>query len=171
MGFTEAVRTCFSKYLHMAGRAKRPEYWWFLLFTILATAVASVVDGVVFGFETEQTPGNHPVTMVVSFLVFFPSLAAGWRRMHDTGHPGWYVLLPQIVFLIGVGVFMIGLFGAAAVEDAEVGPGPLSGPASVVGYSAAGVLVAAVIAAVLFKVWWLTRPGDPAPNAYGPPPA
>ena len=97
MGFTTAVRTCLTKFFVLKGRAARPEYWWFYLFGLLVTGAASVFDGLIFGFDVEDEVGKHPFTLVASFVIFFPLLAAGWRRMHDVGREGWFMLLPQIL--------------------------------------------------------------------------
>ena len=40
MGFGQAVSTVFSKYATFSGRARRSEYWWWVLFTILVTTIA-----------------------------------------------------------------------------------------------------------------------------------
>lgn len=171
MGFVEATRTCFSKFLMLSGRASRPEYWWFYLFAVLVTAAASVLDGLIFGFAVEDQPGKHPFTLIIWFVTFVPLMAAGWRRMHDTGHKGWLILLPQMLVLIGFAVFLVsvGVFGLLGrAFDA-----PSQMMANAEGVIAVYVLVlfyAVVIAAALFKLWWLTRPGDEGANAYGPPP-
>lgn len=171
MDFQTAVRTCLSKYLMLSGRAARPEYWWFYLFTIIAAALASIVDGLVFGFAVEDEVGKHPFTMVVSFALFFPLLAAGWRRMHDTNRPGWLMLLPAILVLAGLVTFLItvgiaGLFGH--VMDA--GPDAMEQTDRFAGIALLVVFYIAILAAALMKLWWLTRPGDDGQNAYGPPP-
>ncbi|MGR3634471.1 MAG: DUF805 domain-containing protein, partial [Shimia sp.] len=44
MTFSEAIRTCFSKYVDFSGRAARSEYWWFILFIALGNIVLSFVD-------------------------------------------------------------------------------------------------------------------------------
>ncbi len=171
MGPIAAIQTCLAKYFHLQGRAGRPEYWWFYLFVVIATGLAALVDGLIFGFETTQEPGNHPITLVVAFVTFFPLLAAGWRRMHDTGRPGWYVILPQIVLAAGFVVLFIGIFGFAAIERvAGVEPERLRGPASVIGVAGAVALYLAALAAAIVKLWWLVRPGEEGTNAFGPPP-
>lgn len=170
MGLPHAVRTCLGKFLVFSGRAPRSEYWWFVLFVFLAGSVASLVDGAIFGFDTEQTPGHHPFTQVVNFVLFFPLVAVGWRRMHDIGHPGWFVLLPQIVALGGYTILLVGAFGFAMVESAAGNAERLRGPASVVGTAGAIVVIAAFLAALAAKLFWLTRPSQPETNAFGPRP-
>lgn len=172
MGFSTAVRTCLSKYLMLSGRASRPEYWWFYLFAVLVAAAGSILDGLIFGFAVEDEVGKHPFTMVLTFATFIPLLAAGWRRMHDTGRPGWLVLLPAIIVLIGLVTFLVafgvaGLFGHVMDSSVEA----IEQSERVAGIGLAVLFYIAMIAAALLKLWWLTRPGDEGQNAYGPPPA
>ena len=77
MGFGDAIRTCFSKYIVFEGRASRPEYWWFFLFYFIVYAVAAVVD-------TSLDTG-YVVAGIVGLVFFLPLLAAAIRRLHDTG--------------------------------------------------------------------------------------
>ncbi|MGZ4958688.1 MAG: DUF805 domain-containing protein [Methylomonas sp.] len=81
MTFGKAISTCLSKYADFNGRAARPEYWWFYLFTLLVSWTALLLD------PTQ--------TLYVLFGIAFllPGLAAGARRLHDTDHSGWWQLL------------------------------------------------------------------------------
>jgi uncharacterized membrane protein YhaH (DUF805 family) len=49
MSFMDAVRSGFSNYITIQGRASRSAYWWWALFVILGGIVLSIVDGAVFG--------------------------------------------------------------------------------------------------------------------------
>lgn len=79
MTFKDSIQTCFRKYADFTGTAARPEYWWFYLFLVIGNLVLSEVStvlGVVFALAT-----------------LVPSIAAGTRRLHDTGRSGWWQLL------------------------------------------------------------------------------
>ena len=43
MGFTESVKTVFSKFATFSGRASRSEFWWFYLFNSLAWLVFGII--------------------------------------------------------------------------------------------------------------------------------
>lgn len=78
MTFQESIRVCLSKYADFSGTASRAEYWWFVLFLGLAGAVA---------YEVARTYAT------IFFLVtLLPLLAAGTRRLQDTGRSGWWQL-------------------------------------------------------------------------------
>ncbi|WP_371055016.1 DUF805 domain-containing protein [Rhodosalinus sp. K401] len=167
MGFSEAVRNCLGKYATFSGRARRPEYWWFFLFVMLGGLVARLVDGALFGFGTPQAPETRIVGPLFSLAMFLPLLAAGWRRMHDTGRPGWYLLIPM---LISLAILFFAGFGLAA---RMAGDGPGAGPGAMMPGMGAGLAAAAAIAqlaASILILWWLTRPSQKGPNDYGPEP-
>jgi uncharacterized membrane protein YhaH (DUF805 family) len=91
MTFQDSIRTCFSKYADFSGRASRSEYWWFFLFLIGVYIVASLIGNLAYWVAVAAT--------------LLPSLAAGARRLHDTGRSGWWLLLnlvPLIGFIIVV---------------------------------------------------------------------
>ena len=106
-GFGEAISVCLSKYVTFSGRASRSEYWYFVLFSILVSLAATIVDVAIFGIENDLSPINSLVTLAL----FLPSTAVGVRRLHDTNRSGWWIG-GFWIGLIGV-VVMIGLIAAA----------------------------------------------------------
>lgn len=162
MGMAEAVRTCFRKYATFSGRARRPEYWWFLLFVILVEIVLDFVDRALFGVGTPEEPATQIISPLWQLATLVPSLAVGWRRMHDTGRSGLYLLYPLIV-MVGIGGY-ISLFAPVAFYGGDLTR--FSGPFGIV--LALALLV--LVISPLLVLWWLTRPTQPEPNAWGPPP-
>lgn len=86
MTFGESIGTCFKKYAAFDGRASRSEFWWWILFTVIASAAAGIVSEAIAG--------------LFSLAVLLPSLAVGARRLHDVDKSGWWQLL-WIVPVIG----------------------------------------------------------------------
>ena len=86
--FGEAISVCLKNYFAFSGRASRSEYWWFMLFTVLAGIAASVIDVILSG-PTAVSDGM--VNSVVSLALMIPTLAVGWRRLHDTNRSGWWI--------------------------------------------------------------------------------
>ena len=171
MTFTEAIRTCFRKYATFSGRARRPEYWWFALFVFAGAFALTMLDGAVFGFGTEEAPRPRIFAPVFQLAAFLPLLAAGWRRMHDTGRPGWLVLLPVAISLGGFLLSLMGVIGFARLERIEaVDEAQLRDTALLMGSAGFIVVVVAQVVATALLVWWLTRPTEPEENAYGPVP-
>ena len=79
MTFVESIRTVFSKYADFAGVAVRSEYWWFYLFTVIASILLSFI--------------SDWLSLIFSLATIVPTLAAGARRLHDTDRTGWLQLL------------------------------------------------------------------------------
>lgn len=102
MSFTEAVKTCFSKYVDFTGRAPRSEFWWWVLFVLIVSVVLQIVDTAVLGTNTGA--GEIAVlSSLWSLAVFLPGLAVSVRRLHDTDRSGWWILIalvPIIGFLV-----------------------------------------------------------------------
>ena len=89
MNFGQAISTCLSNYATFAGRAARPEFWWFFLFQILATLAAGMLGDKVSG--------------LVGIALVLPSLAVGARRLHDIGKSGWW----QLLGITGIGLLLL----------------------------------------------------------------
>jgi uncharacterized membrane protein YhaH (DUF805 family) len=97
MNMIEAVKVVFSKYVTFSGRARRAEYWWFVLFSFIVSLVLTVIDFGVLGSEVGLL-GN-----IWSLAVLLPSLAVAARRLHDTDRSAWWLLiflLPLIGFIV-----------------------------------------------------------------------
>lgn len=164
MGFTDAVKTCFRKYVTFSGRASRSEYWWFALFVVVTTIILSIIDVIIFGAGENEV---RPISSIFQLGTFLPGLAAGWRRMHDSGRPGWYLLIPMIVSF-GVAIVILG--GVMMLGAAGVNGGDAAGPLAAIGGIGIIAIVIIEIAIFVLMLWWLTRPSDPGANAYGPAP-
>lgn len=75
-------------YTGFSGRAQRKEYWMFILFYMIFSTVAVIIDGVI------GTPGV--LQGIVALGLFLPSLAVLMRRLHDVGKSGWFCLVSII---------------------------------------------------------------------------
>ena len=80
-----SVRTCLTKYADFNGRAARPEFWWFVVFWIVVMAVTGLISRYING--------------IAGLALLLPGLAAGSRRLHDSGKSGWFQLLGLIPFI------------------------------------------------------------------------
>jgi len=167
MGFVTAIKTCFSKYVTFSGRARRPEYWWFFLFIILGSVIASFIDGAIFGVGAPQEPPTQLLSPIFSLATFLPMLAVGWRRMHDTGKPGWYLLIPLLVTVAGMAALMLGALSLGQLDMAGVTEETLGTDGAGPGMAALAVFGIVQLAVSILIIWWLTRPTQPGPNAYG----
>lgn len=167
MTFADAIRTNFAKYATFSGRAPRSEYWWFVLFVLLVGFALGIVDSALF----EPGPMGQPASVlggIWQLATLIPLLASGWRRMHDTGRTGLFLLYPLLAWFgtMAFLAFGAGISLAAFQGGADTLAAILTGATGIVGILA--MLV--VIISPLLVLWWLTRPSEPRPNAYGPNP-
>jgi uncharacterized membrane protein YhaH (DUF805 family) len=72
-------------YADFNGRARRKEFWFFILFFYIAYFAAAALGAVFNVF--------WPV-VIVALAGLVPALAVNVRRMHDTGHSGWFMFIP-----------------------------------------------------------------------------
>src|SRR5690349_7399879 len=76
------------RYAQFDGRARRPEFWWYVLI--------NWIIGAVFGILGQASVVFSIIGGIYSLAVLCPGLAVGIRRLHDVGRSGWWVLLALI---------------------------------------------------------------------------
>ena len=79
-------------YFVFTGRARRSEYWNFVLINFMNSFLLSIID-VTFGLVDAET-GYGTLGTTYGLAVLIPGIAVGIRRMHDVGKSGWYILIP-----------------------------------------------------------------------------
>jgi uncharacterized membrane protein YhaH (DUF805 family) len=79
------------KYAVFSGRARRKEYWMFVLFNV----IIAFCLGLVLGFTGAGVRGQLIINLY-QLAILIPSIAVGVRRMHDSDHSGWWILLPIV---------------------------------------------------------------------------
>lgn len=188
MTLSDAVKTCFRKYITFSGRAARAEFWKFILFCILVSLVLIVVNSALFGPTVEEgvrfsvnadgTQSTEAYRSVqytggwlgslFSLIVILPTLAAAWRRLHDTGRSGWWVLASYGLLAVTGALWFL---TSTAVD---VGTDPTTGevisvlmPSSFAVIVIPGLLSIAMAVVVLF---WLSKRSSPEENRFGPAP-
>ncbi|MFD6447040.1 DUF805 domain-containing protein [Promicromonospora sp. NPDC060204] len=110
MSIVESVRTCLRRYGDFTGRARASEYWFFYLALAIVNTVIFVVlliPALVTMDPVTQEPGvlgsiGSALLGIVVLATFVPLLAAGVRRLHDTGKSGWFYLLCLVPFFGGI---------------------------------------------------------------------
>ena len=85
-------------YATFSGRARRKEYWFFVLFIIIISVVLGLVEGLI------GTGGLLGIVFTLGTLI--PSIAVGVRRLHDTDRSGWWLLI-ALVPVIGAIVLIV----------------------------------------------------------------
>ena len=104
------------KYVLFSGRARRAEYWYFVLFNLIVTLILMVIDLVTGTFS--KTLGLGLLGGIYALAVLLPGLGVGVRRLHDTGRSGWWLLIALIPF---IGAIVLIVFFA---QDSTPGANP-----------------------------------------------
>ncbi|MDE2592830.1 MAG: DUF805 domain-containing protein [Burkholderiales bacterium] len=102
MTFNESVQTCFQKYAEFKGRASRSEFWWWVLFNLIATLCFSIID--------------ERLSIAFTVATLLPYLAVTTRRLHDTNRSGWAQLV-GLIPLIGFIIMIVWLCQAGQPDE------------------------------------------------------
>jgi uncharacterized membrane protein YhaH (DUF805 family) len=134
------------KYADFTGRARRKEYWMYVLLLIGVMVVAMLIESIL-GLGGMVGPYG-PLTALILLGTFIPSLAVGVRRLHDTNRPGWWIAAAYAPAILMMLLPMLGILNAALIMILSI----LSLVALI------GLLVLMVLE------------GNKGPNQYGPDP-
>jgi uncharacterized membrane protein YhaH (DUF805 family) len=120
MSFAQAVNSVLRQYAIFRGRARRAEYWWFFLFTVLVSIVAGIIDA---GLGTTTQSGVGLIGSVASLALLLPSLAVTVRRLHDTDRSGWWVLA-FLIPIVGWVLWLVFMLSDSNPHQNRFGPSP-----------------------------------------------
>ena len=109
------------KYTVFTGRARRKEYWFFVLFNIIISAALAIVD--YFTGTYSATYGMGLLGCLYTLAVLIPAIAVSVRRLHDTGRSGWWLLLALIPIVGGIVLLVFMVFDSEPGEN-KYGPSP-----------------------------------------------
>jgi uncharacterized membrane protein YhaH (DUF805 family) len=85
-----------NRYAVFRGRARRKEYWMFRLFNLLIAFAIGIVLGI---FKVAFDINLSMLSSLYSLATLIPSIAVAVRRMHDTNHSGWWLIVPVVGFV------------------------------------------------------------------------
>ena len=109
------------KYVVIDGRARRKEYWFFVLFYIIIAAVLGFIDGMTGTISVQYGVGLLSGIFVLAMIV--PSITVAIRRLHDTDRTGWWILIAFIPLIGGIWLLVLMVFDSTP-GDNKYGPNP-----------------------------------------------
>jgi uncharacterized membrane protein YhaH (DUF805 family) len=126
MSFIEAIQSGFRNYVNFTGRAFRSEYWYWVLFAVLASLVGEIIDAALFpgSFST----GATPVSSLVSLALILPGLGVAARRLHDIDRSGWWLLI-GLIPIVGIIILIVWWCRPGTAGPNRFGQDPLGGHA------------------------------------------
>ena len=122
MSFTGAVRSCFRNYATFSGRASRPEFWYFYLFSVIIQILLFIALMVLAACDAPDSVGVPFMVLwtVWQLAMILPTLAVTIRRLHDTGRSGANVLLGFIP-IVGPILMLIYLVAESDINSNRFG--------------------------------------------------
>ena len=168
MSFGEAIKSVFSKYAVFSGRARRSEYWYFVLLCFLVSLGLGCI------------PFLSALSFVWWLAVLIPSIAVSVRRFHDIGKSGWnylFFLIPELllegylfyfIFLVIKEMKDAGFKFYDIIDNIEAIADRIMLHSSEL--STLGILAIIDLAATILWLVWFTRDSQPGENKWGPNP-
>ncbi|MGB3062924.1 DUF805 domain-containing protein [Sphingobacterium thalpophilum] len=97
--FLKVVR---DNYANFEGRARRKEYWMYVLSVFVLYIGLGIVGGILSIISDTLAMLVYGVISLLGLALFIPSLAVTVRRLHDTNKSGWFILVSLIPFVGGL---------------------------------------------------------------------
>ncbi len=107
------------QYADFDGRARRTEYWMFVLYNIIFSVAANILD---YLLGTDYVFGG-----IYGLAMIIPSLAVTVRRLHDINKSGWMILV-LFIPVIGIIWFLILMVTEGIPGENQYGPNPKEEP-------------------------------------------
>ena len=172
------------KYVDFQGRARRSEFWlWVLLRIAVGMVMGSIMTSVMFAGLNFHNPDPSqfmsryfsimPVTQIVNLGLLLPSIAVAVRRLHDTNRSGWWYVMPIAVAIIGTILFFIfagtQLFTAISAGRTMTDAQGLALAFSMIGSIFLCLFLPLLAAEIIMLIFYVSD-GTPGSNRFGPDP-
>lgn len=165
MGFVDAIKTVLiQKYCCFTGRARRSEFWnWVLAYLMVSVVLSFLATFLTLGFygsiDAPMNPLKSPsniTSTILGLALFLPNLGVTFRRLHDTGRSGWWAVAP---FLLYVPLAWVVIVMGSGENNMLLGI-----------LAVLGLVALVAIAYSIIMIVWLVQDSEPKPNKYGPSP-
>ena len=112
-------------YANFSGRARRKEYWMFVLVQTIVMIGLMILDSVLgLDFELQGISLGYGYLYLIGVIVhFIPSLAVLVRRLHDVGKSGWFYFI-FLIPIIGIIWLLVLYCTEGQKQDNKWGPDP-----------------------------------------------
>lgn len=107
----------FRNFATFEGRARRSEYWYFLLFNFIVLATLLILGSLI--------NDSLGLILYIGYVLvsFVPNLALSVRRLHDVGKSGWFLFIALIPLIGGIWLIVLNCTDSDPGEN-EYGPNP-----------------------------------------------
>jgi uncharacterized membrane protein YhaH (DUF805 family) len=108
-------KVVLENYANFEGRARRAEFWWYVLAGICISIVLNILGAIASFFVI--------LTFIYGLAVLIPGIAVGIRRLHDTDKSGWWLLI-GLIPLVGAIVLIVFFATEGTRQPNQWGPSP-----------------------------------------------
>ncbi len=115
---------CLNKYADFNGRARRKEYWFFILFLWLIQLGLIILGGVLGAVAEIAGTVFAGLAVLVTLGAIIPAIAVAVRRLHDTGKSGGWIFI-NLVPLVGGFIFLFFMVSQGTSGSNDYGDDPL----------------------------------------------
>lgn len=114
-----------NNFINFEGRARRREYWGFILFNFLIVIPISLALALGSTFVSSAPLALLLTTLqiILSLIVTIPNIAVSVRRLHDLGKSGWWMFLSLIPGIGGL-ILLVWFMLEGNRHDNVYGPDP-----------------------------------------------
>ena len=118
----DLVIQCVTKnYFNFSGRARRKEYWLFVVAYIIVVVIAGIIDAITGLGDA----GLGPIYIIATLAMIIPSIAVSVRRLHDTNRRGWWLFL-ALIPIIGPIILLVFFCFRGTEGENRFGADPLT---------------------------------------------
>lgn len=149
LSFEAALKLAFSRLTDFKGRSRRSEYWYCYLAVVLVNLFTSwipIVGGI--------------ISIAANLFLIPPT----FRRLHDTGHSGWWWGAGAIIFTVSAVIIGLSVFTTISTGSYNSNKN---------NFALVFLLVVFLIAVMVYAITitvFLCQDSDKRPNKYGPSP-
>lgn len=118
--FLKVVR---DNYANFEGRARRKEYWMFMLAQFILFLALFIVSAIFYAISSTLGGLIYGIIGLLSLALVIPGLAVTVRRLHDTNKSGWFILVSLIPFVGGIYLLYLEILEGDK-EPNQYGPDP-----------------------------------------------
>ena len=133
ISFKGAIKLGFQGYFDFRGKSTPAEFWWWVLFAFLVSAVLTLGGSLYYDFL--GLAPNLILALFALVTIIIPGLAVTVRRLHDINKSGWWLLLGFLSWLIiPLIILVVWLMSPSYDEANRQGPGAYVIVGSIIGF-------------------------------------
>lgn len=119
----EWYKAVLQKYTVFSGRARRKEYWMFVLVNFFIIIALEIVMFILGSMDDNLMLIGSGLLSLYGLYIFLPTLAVAVRRLHDVGKSGWWYFIAFVPFIGAIWLLILFASDSQPGEN-QYGPNP-----------------------------------------------